>query len=105
MTTFTTEDREALEKGLEFYKQLKGDNSSPPHIVDGGASHQTLGDFIAHKKMVNELLEEIDAQKKVIQSLSETGKRLYDENRYLKESFRRISNQLTNVMDICEFKR
>ena len=25
MTTFTTEDREALEKGLEFYKQLKGE--------------------------------------------------------------------------------
>lgn len=105
MTTFTTEDREALENGLEFYKQLKGDNSSPPHIVDSGSSHHTLGDFIAHKKMVNELLEEIDAQKKVIQSLSETGKRLYDENRYLKESFRRISNQLNNVMDICEFKR
>jgi hypothetical protein len=25
MTTFTTEDREALEKGLEFYKQLKAE--------------------------------------------------------------------------------
>jgi hypothetical protein len=25
MTTFITEDREALEKGLEFYKALKGE--------------------------------------------------------------------------------
>lgn len=46
MTTWTTEDREALEKGLEFYKQLKGDNSSPPHIVDSGASVKTLADYI-----------------------------------------------------------
>lgn len=29
-----------MEKGLEFFKQLKeaGENSSPPHIVDSGAS-------------------------------------------------------------------
>jgi hypothetical protein len=46
MTTWTTEDREALEKGLEFYKQLKGDNSSPPHIVNSGASVKTLADYI-----------------------------------------------------------
>ena len=90
MTTFTTEDRK---------------NASPPHIVDGGASHQTLGEFIAHKKMVNELLEEIDVQKKVIQSLSETGQKLYDENRHLKESLKSISNQLTNMMELWEFKR
>jgi hypothetical protein len=90
MTTFTTEDRE---------------NASPPHIVDSGASHQTLGDFIAHKKMVNDLLEEIDVQKRVIQSLSETGERLYAENRYLKESVRRISKQLTCMMELWEFKR
>ena len=40
MTTWTTEDREAMEKGLEFFKQLKGEdnNSSPPHIVDSGES-------------------------------------------------------------------
>lgn len=40
MTTWTTEDREAMEKGLEFFKQLNeaGENSSPPHIVDSGAS-------------------------------------------------------------------
>lgn len=25
MTTFTTEDREALEKGLDFFKELKGE--------------------------------------------------------------------------------
>jgi len=36
MTTFTTEDREALEKGLEFFASIK--QSSPPHIVDSGAS-------------------------------------------------------------------
>jgi hypothetical protein len=49
MTTFTSDDREeeykkilketqALEKGLEFFKKLKGNNASPPHIVDSGAS-------------------------------------------------------------------
>jgi hypothetical protein len=36
MTTFTTEDREALEKGLEFFASVR--QSSPPHIVDSGAS-------------------------------------------------------------------
>jgi hypothetical protein len=46
MTTWTTEDREALEKGLEFFKELKGNNSSPPHIVDSGASVKTLADYI-----------------------------------------------------------
>jgi hypothetical protein len=46
MTTWTTEDREALERGLEFFKELKGDNSSPPHIVDSGASVKTLADYI-----------------------------------------------------------
>ena len=90
MTTFTTEDRQ---------------NSSPPHIVDGGASHQTLGDFIAHKKMVNELLEEIDVQKRVIQSLSETGQRLHDENVRLQDFLRSISNQITRAADLWEFKQ
>jgi hypothetical protein len=33
-----TEEIKALEKGLEFFKALKGDNASPPHIVDSGAS-------------------------------------------------------------------
>jgi hypothetical protein len=33
-----TEDIKALEKGLEFFKKLKGDNTSPPHIVDSGAN-------------------------------------------------------------------
>jgi hypothetical protein len=52
MTTFTSDDREeeykkileetqVLEKGLEFFKKLKGDNASPPHIVDSGASVMT----------------------------------------------------------------
>jgi hypothetical protein len=34
----SSEDIKALEKGLEFYKTLKGNNASPPHIVDSGAS-------------------------------------------------------------------
>ena len=38
MTTFTSEDREAMEKGLEFFKQLKEAEQSPPYIVDSGAS-------------------------------------------------------------------
>jgi hypothetical protein len=33
-----TEEIKVLEKGLEFFKTLKGDNASPPHIVDSGAS-------------------------------------------------------------------
>jgi hypothetical protein len=90
MTTFTTEDRK---------------NASPPHIVDGGASHQTLGDFILYKKRLNELLEENEIQKKVIKSLSETGQKLADENRHLKESIKSIKNQLTNMMELWEFKR
>jgi cell division protein FtsB len=54
MTTWTTEDREALEKGLEFYKQLKGDNSSPPHIVDSGDSVKTLADYIEQIKKLQD---------------------------------------------------
>jgi hypothetical protein len=34
----STEDIKALEKGLEFFHALKGNNASPPHIVDSGAS-------------------------------------------------------------------
>ena len=36
MTTFTTEDREALEKGLEFYKQLKGEEANVEPIPFAG---------------------------------------------------------------------
>jgi hypothetical protein len=36
--TTATEDIKALEKGLEFFKALKGNNASPPHVVDSGAS-------------------------------------------------------------------
>jgi hypothetical protein len=36
MTTFTTEDREALEKGLEFYKQLKGAEANAEPIPFAG---------------------------------------------------------------------
>ena len=36
MTTFTTEDREALEKSLEFYKQLKGEEANVEPIPFAG---------------------------------------------------------------------
>jgi hypothetical protein len=63
MTTFTTEDHK---------------NASPSHIVDSGASHQTLGDFIAHKKMVNDLLEEINGLKARIAELERKHKEEFD---------------------------
>jgi hypothetical protein len=44
MTTFTSEDRE---------------NSSPPHIVDSGASVKTLGDFIELEKRVEMYRDQI----------------------------------------------
>jgi hypothetical protein len=34
----SAEDIKALKKGLEFFHALKGNNASPPHIVDSGAS-------------------------------------------------------------------
>jgi hypothetical protein len=36
VTTFTTEDREALEKSLEFYKQLKGEEANVEPIPFAG---------------------------------------------------------------------
>jgi hypothetical protein len=44
MTTFTSEDRE---------------NSSPPHIVDSGASVKTLGDFIELEKRIEMYRDQI----------------------------------------------
>ena len=56
MTTFTTEDRM---------------NSSPPHIVDSGASVKTLADYIEQetreemlRKQMHLLLEQIEALQK-----------------------------------------
>jgi hypothetical protein len=78
MTTFTSDDREeeykkilketqALEKGLKFFKKLKGDNASPPHIVDSGASVMTkeltddeiqeLIDYVAEKPTNEDLYD------------------------------------------------
>jgi hypothetical protein len=78
MTTFTSDDREeeykkilketkALEKGLKFFKKLKGDNASPPHIVDSGASVMTkeltddeiqeLIDYVAEKPTDEDLYD------------------------------------------------
>ena len=33
MTTWTTEDREALEKGLEFFKELKGEKKVDVEVM------------------------------------------------------------------------
>ncbi len=85
MTTWTTEDREALEKGVEFYKQLKGDNSSPPHIVDSGASVKTLADYIEQENREEMLRDQLHI-------LNEEIKRLTDENMKLKR-------EIDNLMD------
>lgn len=85
MTTWTTEDREALEKGLEFYKQLKSDNSSPPHIVDSGASIMTLRDYIEQENREEMLRDQLHI-------LNEEIKRLTDENMKLKR-------EIDNLMD------
>jgi len=36
MTTFTTQDREALEKGLDFFKELKGEEANAEPIPFAG---------------------------------------------------------------------
>lgn len=33
MTTWTTEDRKALEKGLEFFKELKGEKTTDVEVM------------------------------------------------------------------------
>jgi hypothetical protein len=69
MTTWTTEDREALEKGLEFFKELKGNNSSPPHIVDSGASVKTLADYIEQETREEMLRNQLDLLQDKIKEL------------------------------------
>jgi hypothetical protein len=57
MTTFTTEDRE---------------NSSPPHIVDSGASVKTLADYIeqeTREEMLRHQLHIVQAECNRLQSL------------------------------------
>ena len=85
MTTWTTEDREALEKGLEFYKQLKGDNSSPPHIVDSGASVKTLADYIEQETREEMLRNQMHL-------LHERVKELEIENVKLKREIENLMN-------------
>ena len=74
MTTFTSDDREeeykkileetqALEKGLEFFKALKGDNASPPHIVDSGASVMGMNANELADKLMSSLTMEYDCDK------------------------------------------
>jgi hypothetical protein len=57
MTTFTTEDRQ---------------NSSPPHIVDSGASVKTLADYIeqeTREEMLRHQLHIVQAECNRLQSL------------------------------------
>jgi hypothetical protein len=62
MTTFTTEDRE---------------NSSPPHIVDSGASVKTLADYIeqeTREEMLRHQLHIVQAEcQRLRQKLKEYG--------------------------------
>lgn len=83
MTTWTTEDREALEKGLEFYKKLN--NGSPPHIVDSGASPKTLGEYIEQENREEMLRHQLEI-------VTETMRKLQEENMKLKR-------QVENLMD------
>ena len=59
MTTFTSEDREAIERGLEFFEQLK--QASPPHIVDSGAS--VMPKNLMTDEVAKELLQQIHVTK------------------------------------------
>lgn len=70
MTTWTTEDRE---------------NSSPPHIVDSGASVKTLADFIAQENRVEILKEHMH--------------RLYEEINRLRGENARLRRDVENLMD------
>lgn len=70
MTTWTTEDRE---------------NSSPPHIVDSGASVKTLADFIAQENRVEILKEHMQ--------------RLYEEINRLRGENARLKRDVENLMD------
>jgi len=70
MTTWTTEDRE---------------NSSPPHIVDSGASVQTLADFISQENRVEILKEHMQ--------------RLYEEINRLRGENARLKRDVESLMD------
>lgn len=70
MTTWTTEDRE---------------NSSPPHIVDSGASPKTLADFIAQENRVEILKEHMH--------------HLYEELNRLRGENARLRRDVESLMD------
>jgi hypothetical protein len=61
------EDIKALEKGLEFFKVLKGNNASPPHVVDSGASVMGM--------TANELVHKLETAK----SISEVARLVKEE--------------------------
>ena len=68
MTTFTTEDREALEKGLEFFASVR--QASPPHIIDSGASPiKTLSAYIELEERIEMYREQIHVMQAEIQRL------------------------------------
>jgi len=68
MTTFTTEDREALEKGLEFFSQLKQAEKEPvPFVgwIDKEDTEQMLRDQIhAQQQEIQRLNVELMAARK-----------------------------------------
>lgn len=64
MTTFTTEDRE---------------NSSPPHIVNSGASVKTLADFIEQETRVEMLRQQMQLLLKEINKLEKENAKLKKE--------------------------
>jgi uncharacterized protein (UPF0305 family) len=61
MTTFTTEDRE---------------NSSPPHIVNTGASVKTLADFIEQETRVEMLRQQMQLLLEEINNLQKENAKL-----------------------------
>jgi len=61
MTTFTTEDRE---------------NSSPPHIVNTGASVKTLADFIEQETRVEMLRQQMQLLVEEINNLKKENAKL-----------------------------
>jgi uncharacterized protein YlxW (UPF0749 family) len=61
MTTFTTEDRE---------------NSSPPHIVNTGASVKTLADFIEQETRVEMLRNQMQLLLEEINNLQKENAKL-----------------------------
>ena len=71
MTTWTTEDREALEKGLDFFKKLKGEDTKEPVPFVGWVQLQDQEDI---EQMLREQLRIVQAEcLRLKQKLMENG--------------------------------